>query len=308
LRTSRQVQGLPPILHLPSGAQRRRGPLNSNVRPHLSYAFEVCGHGRRRLRICALLHASLALRVSTIQGSYASTAFMRSISSFRRLCAFVFMFGAQNECLAQEYRLSAPLTRAEWQPGEWNGKHEFPGVYCLTFPNPNETVGITTAAFNSNAIFYTGVSYSKTMIASIVVSTMPASRSAVDEHSRQLARERMVQQAFGGGYEVMELDTAFGNTVGIRSRGEAPLAQGAPFPLVKAKLVPSAAVTQTLAVHRIFSRPPVRFEVSVMRMLLSTPDSVEESEMLSSLSSLVDELVVRTFECTSAMPRAANKL
>jgi hypothetical protein len=34
LRASRQAQGLRPILRLPSGAQHRRGPLNSNVRHH----------------------------------------------------------------------------------------------------------------------------------------------------------------------------------------------------------------------------------------------------------------------------------
>jgi hypothetical protein len=31
------VQGLRPILHLPVGAPRRRGPLNSNVRPHRTF-------------------------------------------------------------------------------------------------------------------------------------------------------------------------------------------------------------------------------------------------------------------------------
>jgi hypothetical protein len=34
LRTSHQAQGLRPIVRLLSGAQRRRGPLNSNVRRH----------------------------------------------------------------------------------------------------------------------------------------------------------------------------------------------------------------------------------------------------------------------------------
>jgi hypothetical protein len=43
LRASHQAQGLRPILRLLSGAQRRRGPLNSNVRLH-KLGVRACQH------------------------------------------------------------------------------------------------------------------------------------------------------------------------------------------------------------------------------------------------------------------------
>jgi hypothetical protein len=42
LRASRQALGLRPILRLPSAAQRRRGPLNSNVRQHTARHPAIC--------------------------------------------------------------------------------------------------------------------------------------------------------------------------------------------------------------------------------------------------------------------------
>jgi hypothetical protein len=53
LRASRPVQGLRPILHLPSGAQRRWGPLNSNVRRHDSCASALLPSSCQRLRCIA---------------------------------------------------------------------------------------------------------------------------------------------------------------------------------------------------------------------------------------------------------------
>lgn len=199
---------------------------------------------------------------------------------------------------AQEFRLSSKPAFSRFPQGSWDGKLDFPGVYCLTFPKASSALGRTAAAFNGNAIFYTSVSYPDALIASVVASTLPAGRSAEEDVLKQLEREKLVQSAFGGGYDVRDISSSFGRTIAIEVKDAAIQAQGAPFPLPRARLVPSPDAQQTISAQRLFARGTARFEVAAMQVFRSPLTGDAEAAARLYVATMADEIVQAMYTCT----------
>ena len=203
---------------------------------------------------------------------------------------------------AQEFRLSSQPTFSRFPQGSWDGKLDFPGVYCLTFPKASSAIGQTAAAFNGNAIFYTSVSYPDALVAAVVTSTLPPGLSAEEDVLRQFEREKRVQSAFGNGYDVRDVVSPFGRTIAIEVKDAAIQAQGAPFPLPRARLVPSPNTQTTIAAQRLFARGAARFEVAAMQTFRSSLTADAELAARSYVATVADEIVQAMSNCTSSPP------
>ena len=227
------------------------------------------------------------------------------VNRFVPAIATLFLMAASTGLQAQEFRLSSQPTFSRFPQGSWDGKLDFPGVYCLTFPKASSALGQTAASFNGNAIFYTSVSYPDALVAAVVTSTLPPGRSAEEDVLRQFEREKRVQTAFGSGYNVREVTSPFGRTVAIEVKDAAIQAQGAPFPLPRARLVPSPNAQTTIAAQRVFARGVARFEVAAMQTFRSSLTEDAELAARAYVATMADEIVQAMSNCTSS-PLATN--
>jgi hypothetical protein len=222
------------------------------------------------------------------------------VNSLLRALAASLLIAGSFGSYAQEFRLSSQPTFSRFPQGSWDGKLDFPGIYCLTFPRAFNAMGRTAAAFNGNAIFYTSVSYPDALVASVVASTLPAGRTAEDDVLRQVEREKLVQGAFGAGYDVREISSPFGRTVALQVKDAAIQAQGAPFPLPRARLIPSPDAQQTIAAQRIFAQGTSRFEVAAMQVFRAPLAADAEAAAKAYVAATADEIVQAMYSCMSA--------
>lgn len=68
--------------------------------------------------------------------------------------------------------------RAEIAPGGWNGRLEFPGVYCVQFDKPDQAASVTTSLLADGTIALARVEYTPQLTAYVASSIMPAGRDA----------------------------------------------------------------------------------------------------------------------------------
>jgi hypothetical protein len=202
----------------------------------------------------------------------------------------------------QTYQLEGNWHIAKWKPGSWHGEHRLASVYCLKFPAANSAIELGHGFYNRNTIYLTQVLYPEKTGAFIVTSSMPAGRSADEEITRLLSLERNAEAAYGIPYNITEMQSLFGRTIGMRIRNVSPQGGNAPFPLVRAMIRSPRAPVETLSVHRIFVRGPNRFEVATLQLAPPAASEVTEAEMTRRLTVLADEIVSSLQSCTGSMP------
>jgi hypothetical protein len=109
-------------------------------------------------------------------------------------------------------------------------------------------------------------------------------------------------------YEVSELTTSFGPTIGLRMNNvKSDTPDTGPFPLVRKLVLPSNGALMSMSVHRIFARGSDRFEVAAIQLAPQQQTSSTEEEIRTRLSAIVDALTVSLQDCTGAMPMRAPK-
>lgn len=227
----------------------------------------------------------------------------------RTLAAAAFSFLAfPSVALAQQYELSSKAYTMKWLQGGWHGKHTFPGVYCVKFPNPEVAVDLAYALYNRGAIYLASVVYPENISASIVVSTIPPGRTPEFEMSRLANGERQAESAYGVSYNITEFNTAFGPTIGLRINNVADRSPNKePFPLVRPIFSAPKQPILSMSVHRIFVRGLDRFEIAVLQLAKQPINEGTESEMTTRLTALADELVSSLQSCTAALPPRSAK-
>src|SRR5712671_1775605 len=139
-----------------------------------------------------------------------------------------------------------------WSAGAWDGKHEFPHVYCVTFPAAKSALRLGHAMFNQSAIYLTHVEYPQALVAAIVVSTVPAGRLVKEEVTRLVEVERNLELEYKHDYGITQFSTEFGPTIGLRIKDVAPGGKIGPFPLVRGLYRPAKQPIQSLSIHRLF--------------------------------------------------------
>jgi hypothetical protein len=209
--------------------------------------------------------------------------------------------------MAETYQLSGKAYTLNWPSGDWNGKHAFPGVYCIEFPAPKSARRLVHAMFNKGAIYLTSVDYPDGVTANIAVSSIPAGRTAEEEMARILANEKRTEQVSGQSSAIVEFQTAFGPTVGLTVKNVLGSAPEGPYPLIKPFFKPADRQIHSLGVHRLFVRGPDRFEVAVLQMLRPPATENTESEVTQRLTALADEVVKLLQTCTATFPPRVPK-
>jgi hypothetical protein len=202
----------------------------------------------------------------------------------------------------QTFQLEGKWQTARWTRGSWNGEHRLPPVYCVKFPAANAALQMGHGFYNRNSIYLTQVLYPENIGAFIVTSTIPAGRSEDEEITRLLLGERDAETAYGTSYNITEMQTVLGRTIGLKIRNVAPQGGNAPFPLVRPIIRAPRAPIETLSVHRIFVRGPDRFEVATAQLAPTSATDVTEAEMTQRLTVLADEIVSSLQSCTTTMP------
>jgi hypothetical protein len=202
---------------------------------------------------------------------------------------------------AQTYQLEGKWYTFKWTPGSWHGEHRFPSVYCVKFPAASTAIELGHGLYNRNAIYFTQVLYPQKTAAFIVTSSIPAGRSADQEITRLMAVERDAETASGTSYNISEMQTPFGRTIGMRIRNVAPEADKTLFPLVRPIIRPAREPIETLSVHRIFVRGPDRFEVALLQLAPTPASDSTEAEMTQRLTTFADEIVSSLQACTGSM-------
>ena len=209
--------------------------------------------------------------------------------------------------VAQDYKLSGKWNTMTWSSGSWKGQHNFPGVYCLTYPAASTATELGSGFFNGGAIHFTQVRYPERVGAFIVVSTVPNGRSASDEVARLLSLERQAEAGYGTSYNIVETDSALGTVLNLKIKDVAPESRNGPFPLVRPIIRPAKKPIESLSVHRVFVRGPDRFEVAVLQLAPERATENTESVMATNLTALADQIVASLQECTASIPLRAPR-
>lgn len=205
--------------------------------------------------------------------------------------------------LAQSgYKVSGQVYTTEHAPGSWDGRHEFPGVFCTHFPMADKASQSRWALFNNFSIYLADVAYPENLYVLIVSSRIPKSRTTEQEAEALLANERNTESMAGKagfGYQVEVLQSGFGPTIGVTTLNPAPGSAGGPFPLTRSFVGKAADPLQSMSVHRIFVRGEDRFEIAVIQMeRLGTAREV----LSKRLAGMADEMMQNMQKCTLAMP------
>lgn len=209
--------------------------------------------------------------------------------------------------ICETYTLSGQTITTKYSPGSWDGKFNFPNVYCTAFPMPEKAISVRQAFFNNKAIYLVDVLYPDKLIATITVSTIPADQDSLVAIEKILSNEQHSEIAIakaGGGYKVSELLTGFGRTVGVATINPSLGNSSGPFPLVRSFFV-SPSIEKpvgSVSVHRLFVRGHDRFEIAVIQQAPQLSSVSVGAEMTSRLTTIADELVSSLQTCTASIP------
>lgn len=207
--------------------------------------------------------------------------------------------------IAGEYEFSDGPHRFEWTPGYWHGKHEFPGVYCLTFPRPQSAASLDTGLLNGNAITFVRANYDDRIAAYVVTSTLPEGLSEADDLASLMANEQRnaTQTSAAGGYYVVDrIDTRMGPGITVRIANVLEDAPNGPFPLVRHVFAKDKGPIVTMSSHRWFVRGGHRFEVAVLGAPDATLGDGARAALQEKIDAHADQMLASLQECTAKIP------
>lgn len=189
--------------------------------------------------------------------------------------------------------------RAEIAPGGWNGRLEFPGVYCVQFDKPDQAASVTTSLLADGTIALARVEYPPQLTAYVASSIMPAGRDAEQEHQRQLARVENVaiDQRH---YSAATTTSTMGPVVAEFFTNVAPHGPAeAQFPLQRNFY--DSEKSLTVAQAHSFSQPPQRYEVAVLAVLEPDASPQRIGQVRNQVEQAVLQLQFSLQQCTASL-------
>jgi hypothetical protein len=219
-----------------------------------------------------------------------------------RLSLLVLLTTLSSVVAAQIFELSEKTREISWPTHDWNGRHAFPPVYCLTFPSPTDALRMTTAMFNRNSISFTRVIYKNDTALFVVTSTIPRGRTPEDEVAKILEDNRRHALASPENIQVEDLSSSFGRTNGLKIRNPTEGDPKTPFPLARGIALFPDGTLRSLSVHRLFARGPDRFEVAALRFFRTPIPSADDKQETENLVALVNTTTEALHKCTVQLP------
>ena len=185
-------------------------------------------------------------------------------------------------------------------PGEWNGRLDFPAVYCVTFAEPDQASSVTTMLLGGGTAALARVEYPPQLTAYVVSSTMPAGLDAQQEHQRQLARTQQVA-VDARHYQASVSSSTMGPVVVEQFTNAALRGPGnALFPLERHFYDSDKVLTVARSHH--FSRPPQRYEVAVLAVLEPDAGPQRIEQVREQVEHATNQLQHSLQQCTAALP------
>ncbi len=215
--------------------------------------------------------------------------------------------------IAQQYEFSTGPIQGKWirGPSTWDGRHEFPNVYCASFPEPQAVTSLEEGLLNHDAISYFRVVYmSEGMAVFVITSTVPAGRSDATELQNLLARERNNAENVSKAspdevrYKVATYESPWGTVIGMHLFNVAEHNDDGIFPLVRPLRERADTSPYSQSAHRLFVHRANRFEVAA----LGIPDDHEQEDsaarLETRLEAIADQVAYALQQCTSHMEAA----
>ena len=194
-----------------------------------------------------------------------------------------------------------PVTM-NWPTNDWNGRHSFARVFCLTYPNPREAIDLTQVMFNRNTLYLARTAYPGNIAIYIATSVMPVGRTPAEEFAIVMETNRKGAQAAPTEIKVSEHSGDFGAIAGLTVRNMVEGNAAAPFPFARNMAKPNDGSLRSVSVHRLFARGPDRIEVAGLRYFASPIQGPREQEATAELTALVEAVVKALQSCTATMP------
>jgi hypothetical protein len=165
--------------------------------------------------------------------------------------------------------------------------------------------------FNRNAIYLARIEYPEKLLLAVAFSSIPPGRSAEEDVAKLLATNREIQDRTkntSAVFEVSELTTSFGPTVGLRINNiESDTPTTGPFPLARKLVISPNGALLSMSVHRLFARGSDRFEVAAMQRAPQPTSDSTEKEMYERLTEMVNALSKSLQQCTGTLPARIPK-
>lgn len=189
-------------------------------------------------------------------------------------------------------------------PGSWNGQLDFPGVYCVQFPDPDKAASLGTGFVSGGTVALAQVEYPPDLIVHIVASTMPAGRDSAEEHRWQLQQAQASASALPELIEVAVGSSPMGPVIVQRYSNVALRGPGqSMFPLEKQ--FHDSQTIRSVAQSQLFSRPADRFEVSALAVLGEQADAASLAHARQRVQQVTSDLAHSLQQCTGQRPARA---
>ena len=208
---------------------------------------------------------------------------------------------------SQAFEVTDKPVEMTWPTKDWNGRHSFSPVFCLTYPNPQNALALTQVMFNQNTLYLARTTYNNNIAIYIATSVIPVGRSSDEDVAKMLESNQLSAQSAPTEIMISELSSDFGPTAGLVIRNAIEGNAAAPFPFVRRIAKQSDGNLRSLSVHRLFAHGPDRIEVAGLHYFASPIQGAKEQEVTAELSSIVDSVVKSLQTCTAAMPIRVRK-
>lgn len=204
------------------------------------------------------------------------------------------------------YKLSSKFYEAKFDEGKsgWDGRHAFPKVYCLTFPEPASASSMGWGLYNNNAIFYTDLAYRRPsghIALYVVSSTLPEGRTPEQDIEISYARNAEFARTLPTHVRLSERTGPLGRTFAYTIRNALEdLTQG-PFPLGMSLNSSPDAPLKSLSAHRLFAAGGSRYEVAGLLYLDAPVGKTGEAAVIAELKDKVEAAAASLEQCTARM-------
>jgi hypothetical protein len=204
------------------------------------------------------------------------------------------------------YKLSSKFYEIKFDEAKsgWDGRHAFPKVYCLTFPEPASASSMGWGLYNNNAIFYTDLVYRRPsghLALYVVTSTLPEGRTPEQEIEISYARNTEFARTLPIHVRFSERAGPLGRTFAYTVRNAFEDREKGPFPLGMSLNGSPDAPLKSVSAHRMFAAGGSRYEVAGLLYLDAPVGQNDEAAVIAELKDKVEAAATSLEQCTARM-------
>lgn len=203
------------------------------------------------------------------------------------------------------FQLSSKFVETTLVGKQWNGRHAFGNVFCLTLPRGEQIGSLAEAMYNNNSLYFSRAAYENLTAIYVVASIVPAGRTAEVEISNLAAQNRRAIDVYPANFSQSNAQGALGSSLVLTVRNAREGGNAAPFPFVRPVDPRPDAPLASLSVHRLFVHGRDRIELAGLRYFKEPVSAEGEAQATAELAALVEEAAESLQSCTAKLPPRA---